>query len=246
MKDLFKGILRGRSGEDCPGKPHCIINNLMVGMRGFEPLNIYAGPTFTTPTGKLRGRFFILCLLAALLVGCSSSSDNGVPCYDYGALVLQACEKAYKDSHAEWIAGETGGNLPEWIAGETVDYAVCEAVAIEVFNEIDYWHEKPDNFYWQPSLETEESGQGQCTDTAILIYIKLREAGIPDDHLKMIIFVNPQGDPYDDISDGHMACCIVDDRGYNYLSNSGFMGWNVTQEGMVACFMCDLWGLWAY
>ena len=90
------------------------------------------------------------------------------------------------------------------------------------------------------------SGRGKCADTAILIYTRLREAGVPDDCLKMVIFLNVNGDAADDESDGHMACCIVDDRGYNYLSGSGFMGWNVAPEGMQAYFMCDLWGLWAY
>lgn len=191
-------------------------------------------------------RFMIVFLVVVSLVGCSSSSDSDLPVCDHDALVLQACEKAYRESHAAWVAAETGGIPPGWTEGAVVDYDRCEIVAIQVFKEIDYWHEKPDQFYWQPSFETEDSGRGQCTDTAILIYTRLREAGTPDDYLKIVMLVNPSGDPHDDVGDAHMACCIVDDRGYNYLSGSGFMGWNVAPDGMRAYFMCDLWGFWVY
>ena len=52
----------------------------------------------------------------------------------------------------------------------------------------------------------------------------------------MVMLVNPSGDPHDDVGDAHMACCIVDDRGYNCLSANGFDGWNVAPEGMQAYF----------
>ena len=112
-------------------------------------------------------------------------------------------------------------------------------MAIDVFYSTAYWHNKPTQI-WQTSNQTTESHKGVCTDTAILIYIRLREAGIPDENLKMVQFMNLLSPV------GHMACCIVDDRGYNYLSGSGFMGWNVAPEGMLPCFMCDLWGFWIY
>ena len=189
-------------------------------------------------------RFMIVFLVAVGMLGCSSSSDSDPLVYDHDALILQACEKAYRESHAAWVAAETGGIPPRWTEGAVVDYDRCEIVAAQVFGEIDYWHEKPDQFYWQPSLETEDSGRGQCTDTAILIYTRLRDAGVPDDCLKMVIFLNVDGDAADDEDDGHMACCIVTEEGFNALGSSGFNGWNVSPDGMQAYFMCDLWGLW--
>lgn len=192
----------------------------------------------------LSRMFVILVIMSP--AGCSSSSDSSIPYYDTGALVLQSCEAEYRRSHAAWVEAEMVGSTAVWVGGSDVDLTECEIVAVQVFSEIDYWNEKPDQFYWQPSLETEMSGRGKCTDTAILIYTRLREAGVPDDCLKMVIFLNVNGDAADDESDGHMACCVVSEDGFNALGSSGFYGWNTSPEGMHQYFMCDLWGFWVY
>ncbi len=40
--------------------------------------------------------------------------------------------------------------------------------------------------YWQTSCETEIRGKGDCEDVAILIWKELRDAGFPDDIIRMI------------------------------------------------------------
>ena len=84
------------------------------------------------------------------------------------------------------------------------------------------------------------AGCSSSSDSSIPYY----DAGVPDDCLKMVIFLNVNGDAADDEDDGHMACCVVSEDGFNALGSSGFYGWNTSPEGMHQYFMCDLWGLW--
>lgn len=186
---------------------------------------------------EFLSRFMIVFLAIVVMTGCAADDERSAE----NTLLkkLEVNGTMWSVYHANWVQAETGGVSPEWNAGGVVDWDVCREVAARVHSSTYFWEGKPTQ-EWQTSAQTADSRRGVCTDIAILIYIRLREAGIPDENLKMVQFMNLWSPV------GHMACCIVDDRGYNYLSGSGFMGWNVAPEGMQAYFMCDLWGFWVY
>ena len=89
---------------------------------------------------------------------------------------------------------------------------------------------------YQTRKETLERKKGVCVDTAILIYMNLRDAGFPDGEIGCLIFDNPiKGNP------GHaVAAVFADKEKDDYYLLGG------VSEDYILVMGFDLFEIWYY
>ena len=148
-------------------------------------------------------RLWISIILLFIMSGCNGGASDQEVTHSSNLFTMEFADTRTPDTgflpaYMSWRKNEFPNGYSLLNEG-VVDVDLCKHIAEETYNSLS-WQDQPESM-WRTSSVTQELGYGNCAEISIVIFVKWREAGIPDSNIGMAYM--KKGDM------AHMTPCLI-------------------------------------
>ena len=175
----------------------------------------------------------IIIIAMVLLYGCNggggSSSSESVVVTTIDD--VRTSDSGFMPGWSEWVSSEWPSNSrPKSEQNGEIDLDLAKKIVWDAHQEISYQYVGE---HWQPSEETLSLKTGDCKAYAILIYVRWRNAGFPDENIGMTVLHNEKGE-------WHTIPTIFMNGKVMMFDLQSFEGWTLLQSfNIFQCWRYD-------